>query len=555
MLLLFFLFVVFALSTAAAPPPPKVLHTGQPPKSPSSASPNTAASFESWLGHADQEDLYSLVAQGYQQHETSEKTGVHFPPPSHQQPRSDPYAHQAHNPRHMRGDYELNGHPQSYSEPSQSADAQFDLQGHLDVADHYQQAPEHLGLQASRYYQQLSQLHQQYSQVQPGTRGGPAGFYGSFSEGEAHGQIDPQLHQRFQQHDPPQIGIHGRPGNFYCSNSDNARFQSHHRHRQLNPLGDGGRNAHLPAPSSENLALFDQRLCGHGRDHEKRPLECHERDRKGKGKAKEGLRRHSQSQSSPPTKTPDQPVYEASANQHFSLMSLNESTFGPHQDSSEIDELIEKRLRYLKNSDAYQRRECGLPDEQDHAFLFRLRELRDNRPFDGREPSNPKTEAEFEEKRMEAVELVEVARDLIEKADLPPEVLKVCWRVVRASKSAKGSVQKMSDVAQSDSYAKTRAARGLPGIIGLKRMEEILFGRPITSQDSHERGRTPGNVLDLALKRLKNNEPLILEEARGELMSICTRLISGREKHLRKKRRWTRRYRSRVSGSSTTATE
>lgn len=267
---------------------------------------------------------------------------------------------------------------------------------------------------------------------------------------------------------------------------------------------------------------------------------------KGKGKETKEDRDKEKGKGKKRSHSPSQSSSSMDLQKHLSwakhrLIAPIEPTSGPHQTSRVIDNLIGKRLEFLRNSDARQRRDLGLPDQADHDLLSRLR-AREKMEHE-RLPLLPTTQEEFERKRDEAFELRDFAKKLPQTSKLEKEVSNLLRRVTEAeSKAELRSPKKLSDSAWLKGASSMRTAQGLPRIDELSKMEKILYGSykktkpPKTRQEAEERHRLAGKTLDLALKRLKSSKPPMSKEDRARLEEICKKIFLRRDEHLETRR-------------------
>lgn len=366
--------------------------------------------------------------------------------------------------------------------------------------------------QQQLHQQQLHQLHQHCGQW--GIQGHPAGFDGSMSE-QAYAQLESQLHP-------------------------------------LHPLGVEERSPRLFKPVSLDPDLLHQSIYVRENDYGTAQAEHNERRRRAKGKkeeAEENRRKGKgkdkkespdQSQTSSSTSSSSRESHDAPAWADHSLTAPVESTFGPHQATIDIDTMIRKRLKYLRKSDTAQRNRLGLPNRSKHDTLFRM--FAKDRDFSHDwKPVQPRTQVEFERDLKIAKQLVEDARELLDRPNEPPEVLELCQEVTTAFDKAKEKQNPKSD-RWGDRAASTRKARGLPKVDEQKRMEQIIYGHPVKEQldpreESDARLKVAGETFDFALHALKRHDVrLKLEDAREELLSICSVITKRRDKCLEGKR-------------------
>ncbi|PWN91306.1 hypothetical protein FA10DRAFT_64578 [Acaromyces ingoldii] len=254
----------------------------------------------------------------------------------------------------------------------------------------------------------------------------------------------------------------------------------------------------------------------------------------GKGKKQSPAQRQTSSFTS--SRDPhDEPALAAN-----SLMASSGSTSGPHQTSNaiDIDFLIKKRFEFLRQYDTSQRKQLGLPRSR-HNALSRLY-AKDHNLSRNWEPLQPRTQDEFEQKRNNARLLIDYARELLKSRNHAPRVMKLCQKVITAADKAderpKPKPAKWYDLA-----ASARRTQALPNVNELNRMEEILYGGAVTKQptskeESDERLRFSGKIFDFALATLKNDSHLKLENARGELLTICSNIVMRRVELLQGKR-------------------
>lgn len=539
----YFLFVVFAFSTAAAPPP-KVVHMGQSPNSQSSSRTEPDVSLSAWFNYTPHNEQYGAIALEHHRHGALEHTDTQLPPAPHQQNHPHTGLYPYGEPHQTLGYYCLQNRPQ-FGRQIQAQDVpRFDDHRHQGGAHHHQE-PCAFDLQISQNYELLRQLCQQYPQHRISTYGRPPGFYGSMAE-RAHLQVDPQLQQHFQQHHGHQIGTQGPSASSYHPPVEYAPLtQSDLQLHHFFPLEVEGHNSHLFAPAFLDPDLPHEQVHVQEGDHGTMQAEHHDsgRSRKGKekeagegrskGKGKGKSKSHSESHSPSHAETPDQPVWEGLVRHHPFPKGPTVPTSDSDQRSTSVDAFSLRRLKYLQDSDFRQRKDHDLPSQSDQDTLSRKWASEKGYPLEWK-PLQPTTQAEYEQKRKEALWTIESANQLL-KSDQPPEVSDLCRRIVIKSQMARErSESRMANRVCSGGASSSRRAQGLLSLKELQRIEEILFGERRTKRSRSEEGReerqrVADETFKLALARLKNNEPISLEDARDELLSICGDITRRRE--------------------------
>lgn len=406
-------------------------------------------------------------------------------------------------------------------------------------------------MQTNEGHQPLHQLYQQ-NERQSIPQDRPVGLHGAIME-QARAQVDPDFRQRYQRQHRHQIGSQSPPASSYqpsveYAHSQNAPQPQGHPNSPLE-----GQDPRLFTPVSLDPDLLYQDLHTQEDDHSTMRADRHDsgRSRKGKekeagdsrgeGKGKGKKQPDSESQSSSSTESLSTESLEQPSWAAHKLLASIESTSGLDQASIDIDDLIEKRLEVLKNTDAHQRRELGLPSRLDHDILACMKAK--NPP--NWQPNQPRTQSQFEKDRKKAKRLIKFAESLLETPDLTPDVFDLCKKVTTASANAKGEPKTKSKGLWRKYDSRKRKAQGLPSIEDLSEMETILFGGPRTEQpksdeESEEGRRTAGKVLDHALARLKQDKPLRLESARPRLLTICSKIMERRDGELARKRQYQR---------------